>query len=177
MARPTDLIHDWNAAAGPPARGVELLDDTLRDGLQNASVRQPDTAERAELLGLMAEVGVSTANLGLPAAGARAFEDCLASCRAVEQARLPLSVACAGRTLESDLLPIIELSQRTGVKIEAHTFVGSSPVRAHAEGWDAALVRRRAEAAITMLVRAGLPVTFVTEDTTRSKPETLAELF
>ncbi len=177
MPRPSDLIHDWNAAAGPPARGVDLLDDTLRDGLQNASVRQPDTAERSELLALMAEVGVSTANLGLPAAGARAFEECLASCRAVEQGRLPLAVACAGRTLESDLLPIVELAQRTGVKIEAHAFVGSSPVRAHAEGWDRALVRRRVESALTLLVKAGLPVTFVTEDTTRSQPETLSELF
>ena len=177
MARPSDLIHDWNAAPGQPAHSVDLLDDTLRDGLQNASVRQPDSEERSQLLALMAEIGVSTANVGLPAAGPRAFEECLASCRAVEQARLPLSVACAGRTLESDLLPIIDLAQRTGVTIEAHTFVGSSPVRAHAEGWDAALVRRRTEAAISLLVRAGLPVTFVTEDTTRSSPETLSELF
>jgi len=177
VARPSDLIHDWNAAPGQPAHSVDLLDDTLRDGLQNASVRQPDSEERSQLLALMAEIGVSTANVGLPAAGPRAFEECLASCRAVEQARLPLSVACAGRTLESDLLPIIDLAQRTGVTIEAHTFVGSSPVRAHAEGWDAALVRRRTEAAISLLVRAGLPVTFVTEDTTRSSPETLSELF
>jgi 2-isopropylmalate synthase len=172
-----DLIHDWNAAPAEPARGAAILDDTLRDGLQNASVRQPESEERAELLGLMAEVGVSTANLGLPAAGPRAFEECLAACRAVERAKLPLAVACAGRTLESDLTPIVELAQRTGVRLEAHTFVGSSPVRAHAEGWDAALVRRRTESAIALLVRAGLPVTFVTEDTTRSRPELLAELF
>jgi 2-isopropylmalate synthase len=45
-------------------------------------------------------------------------------------------VTFTGRTLESDLLPIIDLAQRTGVRIEAHTFVGSSPVRAHAEDWD-----------------------------------------
>ncbi len=174
-----ELIYDWNRAEGPapaPAR-VELLDDTLRDGLQNASARQPSTGERFALLQLMAEIGVNCANLGLPAAGPRAFEECLALCREIESARLPLTVAFAGRTLESDLRPIIELSQRTGVELEAHTFVGSSAIRARAEGWDTEFVKRRTESAIRLLVNAGLEVTFVTEDTTRSRPEQLSELW
>ncbi|HEV8244576.1 MAG TPA: 2-isopropylmalate synthase [Polyangiaceae bacterium] len=180
MTHEDELIYDWNRAesmvATLPGR-VQLLDDTLRDGLQNASVRQPSTAERVELLHLMVEVGVSAANLGLPAAGPRAFEECLALCREVERAKLPIAVACAGRTLESDLRPIIELSQRTGVELEAHTFIGSSPIRAYAEGWDTEFVKRRSESAIRLLVDAGLEVTFVTEDTTRSRPEQLSELW
>ncbi len=179
MAAEDELIYDWNRAETSPSATsrVELLDDTLRDGLQNASVRQPSTDERLRLLELMADVGVGCANLGLPAAGARAFEECLALCREIEKARLPLTVAFAGRTLESDLRPIIELSQRTGLELEAHTFVGSSPIRARAEGWDTEFVKRRTESAIRMLVEAGLEVTFVTEDTTRSRPDDLAELW
>src|ERR1041385_8137456 len=34
---------------------------------------------------------------------------------------------CAARTLESDIRPIVEISQRVGIAIEAATFLGSSP--------------------------------------------------
>jgi 2-isopropylmalate synthase len=173
---PDSLIFDWNGEVAS-RRPVELLDDTLRDGLQNASARQPSTGERKELLHAMVEVGVDAVNLGLPAAGARAFEDCLALCREVADARLPLAVVCAGRTLESDLTPIIELSERSGLRVEAHTFLGSSPIRAYAERWDEDLLKRRTESSVALLARSGLPVTFVTEDTTRSRPELLEALF
>jgi 2-isopropylmalate synthase len=173
---PDSLIFDWNGEVASLG-AVEILDDTLRDGLQNASARQPSTAERREFLHAMVEVGVDAANLGLPAAGQRAFDDCLALCREVADARLPLSVACAGRTLTSDLIPIVELSQKSGLRLEAHTFLGSSPIRAHAERWDEDSLKRRTESSVSLLARAGLPVTFVTEDTTRSRPELLEALF
>lgn len=172
---PDSLIFDWNGDLG--FRPVALLDDTLRDGLQNASARQPSTEERRELLRAMVEVGIDAANLGLPAASQLAFEDCLALCREVADSKLPISVACAGRTLEADLVPIIELSQRAGLRLEAHTFLGSSPIRAYAERWDEELLKRRTQSSVSMLARAGLPVTFVTEDTTRSRPELLETLF
>ncbi len=154
--RPESLIFDWNGEVSS-RRGVEILDDTLRDGLQNASARQPSTGERRELLHAMAEVGVDAANLGLPAGGQRAFDDCLALCREVSEARLPLSVACAGRTLESDLIPILELAQKSGLRLEAHTFLGSSPIRAHAERWDEDLLKRRTESSVALLARLACP--------------------
>ena len=177
---PTLLIHDWNATpgAGGPAYGsFSLLDDTLRDGLQNAAARQPTFDEKLELLELMAEIGVACVNLGLPASSPRARDEVERLVGHIARSGLPLGVAVAGRTLDSDVQAILELSQRTGFALEGHAFVGSSAIRWAAEGWDLAEVRRRTEAAIGLLARAGIAATFVTEDTTRSHPQVLRALF
>ncbi len=173
------LIHDWNAPEGGKSRpaGVALLDDTLRDGLQNAAVRQPTTPEKLELLHLMAGAGVESVNLGMPGSSAGAFEGCLSACREIARERLPLSVVCAGRTLPRDMRAIVELSQTSGVAIEAHAFVGTSALRAHVEGWDLELCLRRTTEALEVLREGGLAAAFVSEDTTRSHPETLRRLF
>jgi 2-isopropylmalate synthase len=177
-ARP-GLIHDWNAPEGaaPAARAPALLDDTLRDGLQNAAVRTPSHDEKAEMLGLMAGVGVGCVNLGLPGSSRQAFDDARRSCGVVQSERLGLGVAVAGRTLEADMRAIVELAQKTGMALEAHAFVGSSDIRWFAEGWDLTAVRRMTESALAVLRRAGLSATFVTEDTTRSRPAVLHDLF
>jgi len=69
-----DLIHDWNVDGRlmPPAHPFMLDDETLRDGLQSPSVVDPPIAKKRELLHLMSELGVDTADVGLPGAGPRA---------------------------------------------------------------------------------------------------------
>ncbi|HEY3497951.1 MAG TPA: 2-isopropylmalate synthase [Polyangiaceae bacterium] len=179
-AAPPALIHDWNAperSAGGTPRPPALLDDTLRDGLQNAGVRQPALEERAELLHHMAAIGIGCVNLGLPGSSALAFSACERLAREIVGQKLPLVVACAGRTLEADMNAIVELCSRSGLALEGHAFVGASAIRAHVEGWDLDLLKRRTEAALGVLVRAGIPAVFVTEDTTRTDPDTLRALF
>jgi 2-isopropylmalate synthase len=176
------LIHDWNAPddAAPASLGApaaELLDDTLRDGLQNAAVRQPTPDEKRELLHLMVGAGVTSVNLGLPGSSPAAFESAELLCREIARERLPLAVVCAGRTLEADMHAVVTLAERTGLPIEGHAFVGTSAIRAKVEGWDIALLARRTEAALGVLTGAGLRAAFVSEDTTRSRPETLREIF
>jgi 2-isopropylmalate synthase len=172
------LLHDWNdAERTTEKRPAELLDDTLRDGLQNAAVRQPSPAEKAELLHLMPPIGVQAVNLGLPGSSALAFDSALRLCREVVDHQLPLGVAVAGRTLESDMHAIVELRDRAGIGLEGHAFVGSSALRAEVEGWDLELLKRRTQAALSVLTRAGVPAVFVTEDTTRSHPDTLRALY
>src|SRR5688500_14154165 len=105
---------------------VALLDDTLRDGLQNAAVRQPTLDEKRELLHLMAGAGVTSVNLGLPGSSRAAFESAELLCLEIARERLPLGVVCAGRTLEADMRAIVELAERTGLPIEGHAFVGTS---------------------------------------------------
>ncbi|HLV68279.1 MAG TPA: 2-isopropylmalate synthase [Polyangiaceae bacterium] len=173
------LVHDWNQPPGSPGASAPtaVLDDTLRDGLQNASVRLPSLDARLLLVRRAAELGVECVNLGLPAASDVAFEETAALCRAIREERVPLSVACAGRTLVRDMEPIVELVQRTGLRVEAHCFVGSSPVRLLAEGWSPSELEQRSARAIDVAVRAGLEAVFVTEDTTRSRPDFLERLF
>jgi 2-isopropylmalate synthase len=173
------LVYDWNASAMPAwaARRVELLDETLRDGLQSPSARNPPLEQKLEGLRQMARLGVSAVNLGLPSVSLAAREETLHMLRLIRDERLDLLPVCAGRTLVSDVTPILELAERTGVVIEVSVFVGASPIRWRAEGWDLAKVSTLTREAVSLGARAGLPVTFVTEDTTRTPPETLRRLF
>lgn len=173
------LVYDWNASAAPAwaARRVELLDETLRDGLQSPSVRNPELEHKLEGLRRMAGLGVSAVNLGLPSVSRAARDEALQMLKLIRDERLGLLPVCAGRTLPSDVAPILELAEEAGVAIEVSVFVGASPIRWRAEGWDLAKVSTLTRDAVSLGARAGLPVTFVTEDTTRTPPDTLRRLF
>lgn len=173
------LLYDWNASehAAWRARHVQLLDETLRDGLQSPSARNPSLPQKLDGLRRMARLGVAAVNLGLPSVSASAREETRQMLRLIKQERLNLLPVCAGRTLVGDVQPIVDLAQSEGVEIEVSVFVGASPIRWHAEGWDLERVSSLTREAVGLAARAGLPVTFVTEDTTRTPPETLERLF
>jgi len=176
----TELIHDWNSYAGPeiPAgRRVMLDDETLRDGLQNPSVRDPSIGEKIEILHLMEDLGIDTVNIGLPGAGPRAVADTEALAREIVNSRMKIRPNCAARTHKNDIKPIIEISQRVGVAIEAATFLGSSPIRRLVEDWTVDHLQRLTEEAVTFAVSAGLSVMYVTEDTVRTDPSTVITLY
>jgi 2-isopropylmalate synthase len=174
------LIYDWNTAGtGYPhlAAPVELNDETLRDGLQSPSVRDPAIETKIELLHLMDRLGIRGANLGLPGAGPRACADIAALCRAIVDARLSIQPNCAVRTVKSDITPLVEISMKAGIPVEAATFIGSSPIRQYAEDWTLDEMLRLTEEAVSYAVRQGLPVMYVTEDTCRATPETIRRLY
>jgi isopropylmalate/homocitrate/citramalate synthase len=176
--REQDVIYDWNALerAAPPGR-VTLFDETLRDGIQSPSVVDPKIDDKVRILHLLDRVGVHHCDIGLPGAGRRAYDDVTTLAREIRDARLGIRAACAARTVEADIRPIADVSQKVGIPIEVMTFVGSSPIRWYAEDWDLDLILKRSAAAIDVGVKAGLPVTYVTEDTTRSRPDVLEPLF
>ncbi|MFO0747434.1 MAG: LeuA family protein [Myxococcota bacterium] len=177
---PADFIYDWNQVGleqSRPIRHVTLLDETLRDGLQSPSVKNPSIGDKIRILRLMAELKIEFADLGLPGAGAGAVRDVTALCEAIRDEKLPVAAACAARTLTADIEPVIAISRDTGVPIELLTFLGASPIRAWAEGWTLESMRHLVENAVRLGVKAGLPVSFVTEDTVRAHPAVLAELF
>ncbi|HYP89565.1 MAG TPA: 2-isopropylmalate synthase, partial [Polyangiaceae bacterium] len=176
---PDPLIYDWNDsdASSFAQRRIAILDETLRDGLQSPSAHNPPLEQKLEGLRRMADLGVAAVNLGLPSISAAAKAEAGHLLRLIRDERLPLLPVCAGRTLVSDVRPIIELAEETGVKIEVSVFVGASPIRWRAEGWDLSRVSKLTRDAVSVASGAGLPVTFVTEDTTRTPPETLRRLF
>jgi 2-isopropylmalate synthase len=175
-----ELMFDWNEM-GRRGRPIEpaftLLDETLRDGLQNPSVRQPGMAEKLELVHRMSDLGIHVVNVGIPGSSPRVYREALRLCREIESAGLPIRPVCSGRTVPSDIEPILDLAQKAGTSIETYAFIGSSSIRRLVENWSVDLLARRAAAAIDLIVKAGLPAVFVTEDTTRSHPEVLAHLF
>ena len=175
-----ELIFDWNTANGfsfPRDRKVALNDETLRDGLQNPSVHDPSIEEKIEILHLMEDLGIETVNIGLPGAGPRAFADTEALAREIVQSRMKIRPNCAARTHENDIRPIAEISERVGMRVEAATFLGSSPIRRLVEDWTVEHLQRTTENAVKFAVGLGLPVMYVTEDTIRTDPETVKTLY
>ena len=67
--------------------------------------------------------------------------------------------------------------QRTGLRIEAATFIGSSPIRRYAENWTDNFLLTTTETAVKYAVSLGLDVMYVTEDTTRCDPEMVKKLY
>ena len=176
-----DLIHDWNTVGDSfdyaSLRPVELDDETLRDGLQSPSVQDPSIEDKVRILHLMDALGIHTADIGLPGAGPRAVADVRALAREIADQRLSIGANCAARTVRADIEPIARISQETGIPIEACTFIGSSPIRQYAEGWTLDRMLRATEDAVRFGVEEGLPVMYVTEDTTRAAPDTLKRLY
>lgn len=172
-----ELIHDWNGAAKGPARKVELFDETLRDGLQSPSVTDPPIADKLALVRLMNRLGIDVADIGLPGAGARALADVIAIVETIRDEKMALRPACAGRTVVKDVEPIVEVQQRTGVAVEAYTFIGSSPIRFFAEDWTLDRVRKHVRESVSFATKNNLKTCLVTEDTTRSSPEILRPIF
>ena len=176
-----DLVYDWSRTDGSfdwsTVRRVELDDETLRDGLQSTSVVDPPIGEKIRLLHLMDRLGIHTADVGLPGAGPRAVAAVTALTQEIVDAKLSIRPNCAARTLVADVRPVAEIAQKVGIPIEACTFIGSSPIRQYAEGWTLAKMLKVSEEAVTFAVREGLPVMFVTEDTTRARPEALKALY
>lgn len=174
-----ELIYDWNEVGRrhPPFGPVEFFDETLRDGLQNPSVKDPSIEQKLELIHLMESLGIHAADIGLPGSSKRAFDDVLRMCKEIVASGMKLRPACAGRTVAADILPMVEISQKAGVPVEVYTFIGSSPIRLFAESWDVETLLKHSADAIDVAVKNNLPVAYVTEDTIRSRPEVLAALF
>jgi 2-isopropylmalate synthase len=176
----SELIYDWNRNYAPglkPAGPVLLNDESLRDGLQSPSVRDPSIPEKVEILHLMEALGIQSLDLGLPGAGARAVEHVTALAREIVASKMKIRANCAARTHENDIRPIAEIAQKTGLAIEAATFIGSSPIRRFTEGWSDDFLLQTTEKAVKYAVSLGLDVMYVTEDTSRCDPETVKRLY
>ncbi len=181
--KPEDLIYDWNARnrRGPLSplqrHRLTFFDETLRDGIQSPSVRDPSIEEKQEILALTASLGIDAVDLGLPGAGPRAVEDVTALIEFAEREKLGIEYACAARTHEKDINAVADIAQKTGKPITVYAFLGSSPIRLYTENWNVDTLLERTRESAELCNKHGLPMCFVTEDTTRSTPNVLDQLF
>lgn len=175
-----ELVYDWNniePSIRAPNRDITFDDETLRDGLQSPSVCEPTVEKKIELLHLMDALGIQTADIGLPGAGGTHASAVEQLAREIAEKKLKIRPNCAARTHRNDIVPVVEISQRAGIPIEVCTFIGSSSVRFFAEDWTLEKLLALTEDAVTFAVGQGLPVMYVTEDTTRADPETMRALY
>src|SRR5262245_12941841 len=119
------LIYDWNKTAAPDRpRRVMLDDETLRDGLQSPSVRTPTISQKIQILHLIDKLGIDTADIGLPGAGSHVVGDVERLAREIVDAKLKVRANCAARTTTGDIIPVVEISPRTGLALEVRTLIG-----------------------------------------------------
>lgn len=181
-ANPNDtheLIYDWNLVDAPekPKQRIMVTDETLRDGLQSPSVIQPEIQDKVYLLYLMNDLGIDAADLGLCGAGEKFKYHVSVLAREIVKQKMPIQPQSAARSVISDIAPIVEVSQEAGIPIEAAIFVGTSPIRQYAEGWDLNFLLKQTEESVSFAVKNQIPVMFVTEDTIRTQPETLRQVY
>ena len=172
-----DLFHDWNGGGLGALSQALVLDETLRDGIQSPSAIDPPIGKKIELLHLLDQLGVFQLDVGLPGAGPHQRAAVKRLAEEIRDAKLSIRANVACRTVIADIAPAAEVQQETGVPLEVYAFIGSSPIRQFAEEWDLAFIEKQSVDAIEFAVGQGLAVTYVTEDTTRSKPDDLRRLF
>ncbi|MGD8554430.1 MAG: hypothetical protein PVJ32_03260, partial [Anaerolineales bacterium] len=174
-----DLIYDWNLKGDLPSYPTQVLitDETLRDGLQSPSITHPEIQDKVYLLYLMRDLGVDAADLGLCCAGERFKNDVVVLSREIAEQKMSIQPQSAARTMIEDIEPIVDATQEAGIAIEACTFLGSSPIRQYAEGWELDTLVKLAAEAVTFAIKNDLPVMFVTEDTTRAHPDHLRQIY
>jgi 2-isopropylmalate synthase len=174
-----ELIYDWNLVdiRPQPSKPVLVTDETLRDGLQSPSVTHPEIQDKVYLLYLMRDLGIDAADLGLCGAGERFKYHVTVLAREIANQKMPIQPQSAARTLIEDIAPIADASQEAGIPIEACIFLGTSPIRQYAEGWDLDFLLQKAEESVRFAIDHGLPVMFVTEDTTRAHPDTIWKVY
>ena len=172
------LIYNWNTVdyelnrkpANHP-HGVWLDDETLRDGLQSPSARNPTIEQKIELLTFMENLGIQKVDLGLPGAGPYHLEHIDALMSHITENDFKIRPGAAVRTLMNDIEPLVELQVKHGTPIQASAFLGTSPIRQYTEGWTIEKLLTTMEKPVSFAIENDVQVMFVTEDTTRSKPE------
>jgi 2-isopropylmalate synthase len=177
--RREDLIYDWNLINAPPkpSHKATFDDESLRDGLQSPSVHTPTIEQKIEILHRIVGLQLDSVNLGLPGAGAHAVRDVTALANEIVKGKLAIDPNCAARTLEADIRPIAEIQQRTGLSLESAVFLGSSQIRLLVEDWDVKKLLKLTIDAVEFAKKQNLRVMYVTEDTTRTHPEIVDQLY
>ncbi|NUN13067.1 MAG: 2-isopropylmalate synthase [Myxococcales bacterium] len=177
MTVKNEWIYDWNdETADKPVFGAVTVDDeTLRDGLQSPSVREPQLDEKIAILEAMISLGIRRGDIGLPMSSQ--IDDIRGLLRHIATERLPFRPGLAVRTVVSDIRHVADLQQQVGIPILAEAFVGCSRVRQLVEGWDLAFIVRKATEAVEFAKQENVPIMFVTEDTTRSHPDDLRVVY
>lgn len=172
-----DLIHDWNSDGARPAGKLGFVDETLRDGLQCPSVTDPSIDKKIAILRLMVALGIDAVDIGLPGAGGVVNQHVEQLLRVIKDEQLPIEPNCAARTVVRDIAPVAEIQQRVGHRLAVSMFIGSSAIRQYAEDWTLDKMLKASEEALAFAKKEGIPILYVTEDTTRARPETIERLY
>lgn len=174
------LIFDWNSFKQEYSKQncvIEIYDETLRDGLQTIGIEQPTIENKLEIIKGMSDLELDEVCIGFPAAGENIQKDIEECTRFIVDNKLQIKISCCARTMTKDIEPIISLSQKYGIAIDAIIFIGLSPIRQYVEGWNLDHILNCIKSSIEYGYKNKLSMCLVTEDTTRSRPEEIKKVY
>lgn len=174
------LIFDWNSFKQEYSEQngvIEIYDETLRDGLQTLGIEQPTIENKLEIIERMNDLELDEVCIGFPAAGESIQKDIGECIRFIVDNKLQIRISCCARTMTKDIEPIISLSQKYGIAIDAIVFIGLSPIRQYIEGWNLDHILNCIKSSIEYGYKNKLSVCLVTKDTTRSRPEEIKKVY
>jgi 2-isopropylmalate synthase len=165
--------YNWNQDDIPSKR-IIIADETLRDGLQSGAIKQkPNIQQMQEFLHCASDLGIDEINIGFPASSKVTYQ--LAK---YISANIPnISIYCTGRAIIDDIKHILKLRDDTGVNLFAALFIGTSPIRTRIEDWNLDNQVRQVREAVSFAKNNNLEIMLVTEDTTRTPPKILSEIY
>lgn len=173
-----NIIYYWvSKLSERKKRKIELNDETLRDGLQATYVKHPSLEQKINFLKASDKLGINSINIGFPVSGEKEKKEIIDLIEYAKKYKLKIQLECGGRMLKKDVEEIIDVSQKTGVALEAGLFIASSKIRHIVEKWDVKEMGKQIKENISFAVKNGLSVMFVTEDTSRSFPQTVSYLY
>lgn len=173
-------IAQWNdlvPVLSQAATRVSVHDETLRDGLQSPSVRQPRLDQKLALLARMDRLGLDSADIGMPVSNDRVRRDVATLVAEAASNRMRIALSCAARSTSADVTAVASVVQDAGIAVRAMIFIGTSSLRGQAEQWTAAEMTKKVHDAVDLARREGMPVCVVTEDTTRSPLDTVLDVY
>jgi len=172
------LIYKWDKkSASNIKRNIELNDETLRDGLQGTYVKHPSISQKKNFLELSDKLGLDSINIGFPISGNQAKNDIITLAKFAKKEKLKIQLECGGRILQSDIDAMIDVSQKSGVKLLAGLFIASSKIRHLVEKWDLKNMGDLIQKNIAYAIKNDLEVMFVSEDTSRAHPKAISYLY
>ena len=102
----------------------------------------------------------------------------MALAQEIARSRLKIRPNCAARTTIQDIDPILDIAEKTGITIDAATFLGSSMIRQYVENWTMDDLLRRTEESVTYAVASAASRSCTSPKTRRAHfPETIKRLY
>lgn len=173
-------IYDWNQEGSERLRksNFRLLDTTLRDGLQTPGIKQPTLEDKLKIIDYDASLGIEAIDVCLPAdPKTQYFQEGVECAKYISTKYPQKEIFVLARTIQSDIDATKQFAQDAGTKLNVILFRGSSDLRLLAEDWQEKAIVKDMGRYTKELVNEGLNVTCATEDSTRSRPEFLKEIF
>lgn len=155
-------------------KDIQVLDTSLRDGLQDSQIRHPNLEEKEHLVDLLVQAGVDAIDVAIPIARGSHLRDAIQLAR-----RIPsnINVVCLARTDVNDIQAAVDLAQGAGRQIETIVFCGASPLRRWVEEWNVSEITRWMAESVSFANKEGLLSTVATEHTTQTEPEVLKQIY